>query len=348
MRCLVTGAGGFLGASLVETLLEDTPLTIRCLVRGKKDEARLLELASKYPDREGGIETLVGDLLVEGDISRALEGVDLVYHLAAGLTGAPSEVFMGTCVATERLLKGFDLRRPKRAVLVSSFGVYGWHGMDGGALVDESSPLEERPELRDAYSHAKLVQERIFRDYCSKSGVEPVVVRPGVIYGMGGPMLSSRVGLFIGPLFLFLGGKNRLPLTHVQNCAKAVALAGTVEKAAGQTFNVVDDDEMTCREYLKIYRKKVGLSRVVGFPRLALKGLAAFNQWYHRRSKGQLPLVFTAYKIDSSWKGFRFSGKKCREVLGWVPKGASRQRVPQVLEEYAATRAAAASSRERR
>ena len=111
------------------------------------------------------------------------------------------------------------MARSGRFVLVSSFGVYGVADLPRGHLLDESTPLEPHPERRDLYSQAKLRQEKLFREYEPKLGLDLVVVRPGVIYGPGGNAMSSRVGLDVFGVFLDMGRKNILPLTYVENCA---------------------------------------------------------------------------------------------------------------------------------
>jgi nucleoside-diphosphate-sugar epimerase len=42
-------------------------------------------------------------------------------------------------------------------------------------------------------------------------------------------------------------------------------------------------------------------------------------EWYYHHSRGQLPAAFTVYKTDSTWKGFRFTNKKAKDLLGWKP-----------------------------
>ena len=208
-----------------------------------------------------------------------------------------------------------------RIVLCSSFAVYGVAGLPRGAVVNEDTPLEPHPEKRDVYSQVKLRQERLFREYQEKHGFELVVVRPGVIYGPGGSPFSSRVGLSLFGLFLHLGGRNLLPLSYVDNCAEAIALAGRAPGAAEQAINVHDDDMPTCKAYLDAYREQVRPLRTVSVPLPALQLLSVAVERYHRWSRGQLPAIFTPYKTATAWRGNRFDNAKLKG-LGW------RQLVP--------------------
>jgi nucleoside-diphosphate-sugar epimerase len=317
VKVLVTGANGFLGQAVVARLLARGERDVRCLVRPGRDVSALREHARRHPD--ASVECFVGTLASKDAAARSLAGVDVVLHLAAALSGAAADMFLGTVVTSKHLLDAIVAAgRPIKVVLVSSFGVYGVAGLPRGALVDESTPLEPYPERRDVYSHAKLRQELLFREYQARHGFPLVVLRPGVIYGPRGPRISARVGLNLAGVFLFLGGDNLLPLTHVESCADAVALAGQREDAVGRTFNVVDDGLVTARQFLARYRREVAPLRCVPIPYPLLQLLSRAVLAYSRWSKGQLPAVFTPYRTASSWKPTRFDNRALKE-LGWTP-----------------------------
>jgi nucleoside-diphosphate-sugar epimerase len=317
MKILVTGATGFLGSALVGRLVARGERDVRCLVRTGSDRSRLEALARDAGDAK--VELFVGSLGTTASAAKALEGVDVVYHLAASLAGAAADMFLSTVVASKHLFDAIVAAgRPIKIVLVSSFGVYGTAALPAGALVDESTPLEPHPERRDVYSHAKLRQERLFREAAERHGLPLVVLRPGVIYGPGGSRLSARVGLDLAGVFLALGGRNLLPLTYVESCADAIAIAGRSDAAVGQTFNVVDDDLLTADEYLALYRREVERLTVVPVPYLALEAVSRAVEAYSRWSKGQLPAIFTPYKTRTTWKGTRFSNANLK-ALGWRP-----------------------------
>jgi nucleoside-diphosphate-sugar epimerase len=334
VKVLVTGSTGFLGAALVERLLARGEKDIRCFLRGGSDKARLEALARRYPDAK--VELFVGSLGSKESAAGALEDVGVVYHLAASLLGAAADIFLNTVVASKHLLDAIAASgRPIKVVLVSSFGVYGVADLPRGTVVDESTPLETHPERRDLYSQAKLRQEKLFREYQERYGFPLVVIRPGVIYGPRGSRISARVGLELMGLFLYLGGSNRLPLTYVDNCAEAIAVAGQSDAANGQTYNVVDDDLPTCKEYLARYRREVKPLRVVPIPYPAMVGLSTLVQKYHAFSKGQLPAIFTPYKTATSWKGNQFDNGKLKG-LGWRPLVSTEEGIRRAFEWFRA------------
>jgi len=313
MKILLTGSNGFLGSALLRRLLARGARDIRCFVRPGNDTSRIDTLRGEYP--EAAVEIFQGNLVSQEDAASCLRGVDMVYHLAATMKGSPAEIFLNTVVASKNLLEAMD-ERIRRVVLISSFGVYGVADLPAGSLVDERTPLEPHPEKRDVYSHAKWRQEKLFRDYQQERGFPMVVVRPGVIYGPGGGAMSARVGLNLFGLFLRLGGSNLIPLTYVDNCAEAIAVAGNAEQSAGESYNVHDDDLPTAKNYLKRYRQNVNRLKYVPVPYTVMKWLSAMVERYNRYSKGQLPAIFTPYKTANLWKKHRFSNDKIKS-LGW-------------------------------
>ena len=82
-RILITGSSGFIGAKVVEILLEYGFSNLRCFVRPSSQLARLKKTISQF-DAAANVEFVTGDLLSRDDCARAAEGVSIIYHLAAG------------------------------------------------------------------------------------------------------------------------------------------------------------------------------------------------------------------------------------------------------------------------
>jgi nucleoside-diphosphate-sugar epimerase len=331
MKILVTGAAGFLGPSIVGRLLAHGQTDIRCLVRDPRKSSRLRSLRERYP--EVNLDIVSGNLRYPKDAESAVEGVQLVIHAAAAMRGSAAEIFLDSVIASRNLLDAIVNHCSIRVILISSFGALGIAALDRGALIDEKAPLEPHPEWRDLYSHSKLTQERLFWKYREKFGLDLTVLRPGVIYGPGSTSVSNRVGISAFGTFLHLGGKNLLPLTHVENCAEAIALVAIRAGLEGEVYHIVDDEALTSKQFLKLYANHTKPRRTIPVPYPVLMLLSRAVQWYSHHSKGQLPPVFTPYKTRTTWGGNRFSNAKLHSI-GWKQITSAKDGLQDYFESF--------------
>src|SRR5579884_343878 len=215
MRALVTGANGFLGRHVVAALL-GRGIEVRAMVR----PAARLEALGWPPS----VEVFRADLRTSHQLTRAFEGVDVLLHLAAVVSGGEDAQFAGTVVGTERLLDAMAASACRRLVLCSSFSVYDYSAVR--RTLDEDSPLHRAPDVytRDGYTIAKWWQERVTRRFAEKHGWDLTVLRPGFIWGRDHAYLAA-LGQQIGKLHLVIGPLSRMPMTHVENCADLFARA---------------------------------------------------------------------------------------------------------------------------
>src|SRR5262249_40987234 len=140
---------------------------LRCLVRPASKIEALNEVIHEYGDG-ASVEIVPANLLSKDDCLHLVEGVKVVFHLAAG-RGEKSfpDAFMNSVVTTRNLLDACVARREMvRFVNMSSFAVYKNKNNPGGRLLDESAPIEEQPVLRgNSYCFAKVEQDKLLMDY---------------------------------------------------------------------------------------------------------------------------------------------------------------------------------------
>jgi len=313
---------------VVERMITRGECSLRCFIRPNSNTARLQEIQAGYPNAR--IEFVVGNLTSATDAYRALDGIKTVYHLAAEMRGAPATVFLNTVVASKRLLDATLATKPQRVVLVSSLSVYGTSELPCGNPIDENAELEQHPEKRDDYSHAKLRQELLFREYQARGGFELVILRPGSIYGIGGKNFPARLGIEIGGWLLHFGGNSLLPLTYLENCAGAIVLAGT-NAAAGSIYNVIDDDLPTSVEYINAYRTKAGRIRWISVPFLITMALSGLAEKYQLYSQQRARALLTQYQCAALWRGHRFSNEKLKS-MGWLQIVPTREAMQKTFE----------------
>ena len=333
-RILVTGSNGFIGSRVVETLVRYGFRNLGCFVRPSSNIDRLKELIDRAP-AEANIELVTGDLLSRDDCQKAATKTTIIFHLAASFDKSFAGAFMNSALTTRNLMKAFlEHGRPRRFVNISSFAVYSALGLKKGTVLNETCPLEDSPQERcDAYGFGKLKQEELVRQYGKQYGLPYVILRPGAVFGPGKQELSGRIGINTFGFFIHLGGRNRLPLTFVDNCAEAIVLAGITPGVDGEIFNVVDDDLLTSKEFLRAYRKRTS-SFSVSIPYPLTYSLCWLWEKYSVLSKNQLPPVFNRRRCAAEWKGNCYSNEKLKQRLGWSPKVNIKDAMASFLNQF--------------
>jgi nucleoside-diphosphate-sugar epimerase len=309
MRVLVTGAGGFLGRYVVD----------RLLARGHNVRA-IIRPASSVPEWGGAVEILRADIRVYDKLEGAFEGIDTVLHLASATSGNEDLQFASTVVATERFLGAMAKSPVKRLVHVSSLVVYDWAHANG--IMNEDTPLLKDIYDMGGYSIAKVWQERVVLSRAKAHSWDLTIMRPGFIWGNQHAQIAG-MGRHIGRIYLMFGPFTRLPLSHVVNCADCLVAAAERPAAVGESFNVIDGDNIRVWRYVREYAKRTGQRGfLVPLPYRFGLGLAQLASLVSRMlfgKKGKLPSLLTPRRFEAQFKPIRFSNQKLKEKLAWTP-----------------------------
>ncbi len=310
MKILVTGANGFLGRHVVAALLARGH-QVRALVR----PAVRLDALGWPPS----VEIFRADLRSTRELAPVFEGVEVLVHLAAAVSGGEDAQFAATVTGTERLLGAMARSACRRLLLASSFSVYDWSNIRG--TLDESSPTEPVPDLyeRDGYSIAKAWQERVTRRFAEKHGWDLTVLRPGFIWGRDHGYVAA-LGQRAGKVHLVIGPFVRVPFTHVENCADLFAVAVEDPRARGETFNVIDNEGERVWTYLGTYLRGTGQPGIripVPWGLAFLLVRLAYATLFRRNPR--LPHFLVPCRFESRLKPLRYTNRRARELLGWRP-----------------------------
>jgi UDP-glucose 4-epimerase len=238
---LITGACGYLGSQLIRDLGAVPGVngsTIRILDNMQaKNYAALMDLGE-----DARYQFIEGDILDPAVVAYALQGVDLVVHLAA-IVQTPMSFENPTWVeqvnhwGTARLVESCLDAGVKRFIYASSAAVYG----PGGPFTEDDIC---RPF--GAYAQSKYKAERRILGAVDR-GLEPVVLRFGTLYGQAPGVrfdaVANRFAYLAGSkrsLVVYGQGDQIRPFIHVRDSSAAVQFCiANLDRMKAQIFNVV-------------------------------------------------------------------------------------------------------------
>ena len=307
MKVLVSGAGGFLGRRVVTNLL----------LRGHRVVAMYRPRPARQPQADSGADVVEADLCTSS-LEGLLSGVDAVVHLAARMEGTDDEVVGTAREGTRRLLEEMERAGTRRLILASSLSVYDWSA--DVTTMDEDSPIEARPERRDGYTAAKLLQERLAKEHCGRTGTVLSVLRPAMIWGPG-RSYPVTVGLSLGPLHLVFGAGGPLPAVYVDNCADAFGAVLDAGPAASGAFNVVDFPAVTAGEFASTsFRQGKRRGVLVRIPYgLALRIVGLIHRLAPPSLRRHLPGFLAPARFAARYRRLNVDGGRLRRSIGWAP-----------------------------
>lgn len=182
---LVTGAGGFIGSHLTERLAREGA-RVRAFVRyTSRHDIGLLALIP--PDLLAEIEVVSGDLRDADAVRRAMQGIEVIFHLGALIAIPysylhPREVVETNVLGTLNVLLAARDRETGRLVHTSTSEVYGTAQY---VPIDEHHPLQGQ----SPYSASKIGADRLVESFHRSFGLPTVILRPFNTYG---PRQSAR------------------------------------------------------------------------------------------------------------------------------------------------------------
>ena len=228
MNVLITGATGFIGRYLTAALSKT--YSVRCLVRKTSDIKQLKDL---------NVDIVYGDLLDKDSLGPALDGIDLVYHLAGEVYSKKgADYYNCNFLGTKNLLEISKGKNLKKIIYLSSLAVY--------KPVNEKTLLTADSECGPItlYGKTKLDAERLVKG-CS---IPFVIVRAPVVYGPYQPPIINK--FFLNALkkkkvYLIGDGENLRSLCFVNNLTDGLLLLINKPEAEGKTYVLSDDTPYT-------------------------------------------------------------------------------------------------------
>jgi nucleoside-diphosphate-sugar epimerase len=319
MRILVTGATGFVGRYVAPAIAQRGH-TVRALLRPDSNNSKIPPQAAAFAGSSHNVELAQGDLRQPKSLPPALLGVDAVVHLAISVTPNREIQLAETVQGTTNLCDAMLASGVTRIIHCSSRAVYDW--AQATKTPDETAPVDANLQFRDDYAKAKIAQEELIQQYAAKHNWTVTILRPGFIWGAGREQLAGW-GHSLGPLHLVVGSRRELPMTYIENCAECIALTVDHPMAAGQVFNVVDDDLPTARQFAEMLMKLEGRGGTfVNLPYWPGYLLAKFASGVNRTLLGgrvDLPGLLRPASYRARFHPLHLSNRKAKQLLGWQP-----------------------------
>lgn len=250
MRALVTGATGFVGASVARALL----------ARG--DRVRVLaRRAANRKNLDGlDVEVAEGDLRDRASLRAALEGQEALFHVAASYTlwtRDPRELYETNVEGTRALFEEALAARTPKVVYTSSVAVLAAPGRGAPPADERAEPVFE--EIVGDYKRSKFLAEKVVRELCAK-GLPCAIVLPSTPIGPRDVKPTPTGKIVVD----FLSGRmpgyveTGLNVIDVEDCAQGHLLA--LERGRAGERYILGNENLTLREILGTLADLTGLA----------------------------------------------------------------------------------------
>jgi dihydroflavonol-4-reductase len=305
MKILITGGTGFIGSRLA----------VRCVQQGNDVMVLALEnneteASNRQMLEEAGVNMAIGSVTERAQVNAAVQGMDVVFHLAAVQheMNVPDQKFRDVNVeGTRHMLEASLDAGVQRFVHGSTIGVYGY--LDG--LISEETACN--PD--NIYGETKYEGEKLVLSYRDKLPV--VVIRISETYGPGDYRLLKLFKAINKSVFFMIGkGENLHHPIYIDDLVDGFLLAATSEKAVGELFVLSGKEAVTTNKMVAAIAQALGKPgprlRIPLFPMMA----AAMVLELTLRPLGIQPPLHRR-RMDFFRKGFSFSQEKSRDLLNF-------------------------------
>ena len=327
MKILITGGTGFIGSHLVERLVKEG-YDVRVLARkreytGERDE--IFDLLKKLK-----VEIFFGDLLDLESLKKAVQEVDIIFHLAAIARpmAIPKErYFEVNEKGTKNLLEACKNRKLKKIIIMSSVSAVG--------PTRDGNPVNEKTKCEpvDTYGWSKLAEEKVAENYIKEYKMPIVILRPPMVFG---PRDFEMLKLFKAVdkrFFPIRGNRKVMEFLYVENLVEACLLAMKKGKN-GEKYHITNGEHYSIDEIIEAMEKAKNKKILpIKFPEwsfvLAGGFLEILGKIFHFRPP------FKHDTIKWMTKKFWYSDmSKAREEIGYNPKITLDEGVRRTAEYY--------------
>lgn len=304
---LVTGGSGRIGRHLVKALLERGE-NVRVLIKDKMIEFE-------------NVEIFYGDLLDIESLRKAVDGIDVIYHLAAVVDYlAPKDLMYGVnVIGTKNLL---EVSKGKKIIYLSSTAAMGKRLRE--------LPANEKTSCHPSnyYGKTKLEAENLVRE---NNGI---VIRSADVFGSGFTegyqFVISR--LERGEMPIIGDGKNLIQWIDVSDLVQALLLAKEKGKP-GETYLVAGKEVKTVKDLFGLLCKYLNVPPPQKHVSKLVAKMLAYSKLLKGKIKRKRPNLIPEY-VEKIVANRTFDISKARRELGFEPKVGYEEAAREMVEEY--------------
>lgn len=316
MTTLVTGGSGVVGRALLRHLIgEDRE--VRALARSDRAASTVARCGAK---------PVTGDILDYGSMVEAMEGCDVVFHVAGSnemCLADPSVMFRVNVDGTRNTLRAAAAAGVRRLMFTSSATTL---GEERGSIGDEAAP--HRGWFLSNYERSKYESEQAILS--EQTGVEVVVVNPSSVQGPGRASGTGR--LFLDLINGRIPGvvDSRLSVVDIDDCARGHLLAER-HGAAGERY-VLSGFTLSTDEAVHLLEDVTGLQlNLRRLPANLIMGAAAIAEGWSRVVRRQPRFCREMFRVMSF--GHSYDGSRATRELG-LEYTPARETIKRTIEWF--------------
>ena len=306
IKILLTGASGRIGRHLVDALLKDGE-DVRVLIKGKMIEFE-------------NVETFYGDLLDIESLKKAVNGVDVIYHLAA-ITDylAPKDLMWKVNVLGTRNL--LEVSKGKKIIYLSTTAVMGKKLKEMPA--NENTPCHPS----NYYGKTKLEAEKLVKE---NGGI---IIRSADVIGPDSFVNDVVISKLEEGKLPFIGdGKNFIHYIHINDLIQALLLAKKIGKP-GEVYIIAGKDVRTQKDCWDLICKYLNVPPPTKSVSASLAMIQAYSKLLKFKINKRQPSLIPEY-IEKITANRTFDISKARKELGFDPKISYEEAAKEMVEEY--------------
>jgi predicted dehydrogenase/nucleoside-diphosphate-sugar epimerase len=307
----ILGGTGFIGTYLVRRCLADN-LSVTVMARSVRG------LPAEFGDPR--VRLVRGDIRDPEAVARAIDGAPVVVNLAHGGGGGSFEEIRAAMVGgAEVVARAAQAAGVQRLVHVGSIAAL-YLGPQA-ALITGATPPDPDAAHRADYARAKALCDSALLTMHRETGLDLVILRPGVVVGAGSSPFHSGLGLFNNEQHCigWNAGRNPLPFVLAEDVADATLRACRTACIGGRCYNLVGDVRWSARDYIATLGTV--LERPLRFhPQSATRlWLVECGKWSIKRLTGRSVAAPSRHDFLSRGMAATFDCSDAQRDLGWRP-----------------------------